>query len=63
VNLIERREAYRAVKERFHLRAAQRDWLDAYPLLVELLEAAHVGDWKTVTDMLTENGVLDAIQL
>ena len=40
MNLIERQEAYRAIKERYNLRARQRDVLDASEKLNEMLEFA-----------------------
>lgn len=44
--------AYREIKLRFNLLAAQRDQLDASPFYVEIMDAAHVADWGTVADLL-----------
>lgn len=59
MNLIERQEAYRAVKERYGLRARQRDVLDASPKLDEILERAHSGRWHQVNVLIESEGVLD----
>lgn len=59
MNLIERQEAYRAVKERYDLRARQRDALDASPKLDAILEWAHSGHWHQVNVLIESEGVLD----
>lgn len=59
MNLIERQEAYRAVKERYDLRARQRDALDAKPELLDtVLEWAHTGHWADVAALLVNAGIL-----
>ena len=59
MNLIQRREAYRAVKERYNLRAAQRDALDATANLTEILQAAHSDQWRTVQALLSNAGIFE----
>lgn len=60
MNLIERQEAYRAIKERYNLRARQRDVLDASEKLNEMLEFAHKGRWTYLTILLESEGIFDA---
>lgn len=59
MNLIEKQEAYRAVKERYNLRARQRDVLDASLKLDAILERAHNGRWHDVNVLIESEGVLD----
>lgn len=59
MNFSERQEAYRAVKERYNLRARQRDVLDASPKLDEILELARRGRWHQVNVLIESEGVLD----
>lgn len=59
MNLIERQEAYRAVKERYNLRARQRDVLDSSPKLNAILELAQRGRWHQVNVLIESEGVLD----
>lgn len=58
MNLIERQEAYREIVEWLHLRAAQRDQLDACPELTEILQAAHDDRWATVEQKLFDNNII-----
>lgn len=59
MNLIERQEAYGAVKERFGLRAKQRDALDADPQFLDVvLEWAHTGHWADVATLLVNAGIV-----
>lgn len=57
---LERREAYRAIKEHYNLRANQRDMLDASPKLDEMLEFAHANRWTYLKILLNDEDILAA---
>lgn len=50
--------AYKDISQRFNLKAAKRDMMDAYPHLQEMLEAEHVGDYSLVRGHLLEAGII-----
>jgi hypothetical protein len=50
--------AYAATKDRFGLKAKQRDLLDASPYYLDIMIAAHRGDWNTADNLLWDAGVL-----
>lgn len=49
--------AYAAVKDRFDLKAGQRDQLDASPLRRDILQYAHYGQWDVVERLLIAEGI------
>jgi hypothetical protein len=49
--------AYRAIKERFGLKAKQRDLLDRHPTLGQILLDAHAGRWADVAYVLRVDGI------
>lgn len=55
--------AYRAVKERFDLKAKQRDLLDASPMLGEILRRAHRCEMDVAGGLLVEAGVIGLAQM
>jgi hypothetical protein len=50
--------AYAATKAHFGLLALQRDLLDASPQYLDIMIAAHRGDWDTAENLLWDAGVL-----
>lgn len=50
--------AYAAVKDRFGLKAKQRDQLDASPLGLSILKCAHFGQWEVVERLLLREGII-----
>lgn len=58
MNMTDKQNAYRAIKERFGLRAAQRDMLDATARYEEIMQHAHRDDWITVEQLLHVAGII-----
>ena len=55
----QRMDAYADVKDRFELKARQRDKLDASPGYASILKAAHSGNWEQVGRLLKQHGIID----
>lgn len=50
--------AYQATKERFGLKAEQRDQLDTCPSYLNIMVLADAADWETVQRLLTHEGII-----
>jgi hypothetical protein len=54
-----KQEMYRAIKERFNLKAAQRDRLDKNQHLEGVLKLAYLERWQVVETILRSQGIID----